>query len=521
MPNENNTNQINSGDIGNFPDSALEQENHTHHSPAVREEAVSASAEDGGDYSYGKNIAAAVLCGSNISEEATVISVATLGKIQAMAEHEAKALDGLYEIPLGHVHHPMDPVLMSDIHIGSKLTGIHGDAGCVLKIAEDGIASPDVLDPRLVIHPFGFAHERSHHGRHVMFDHAHHGNISETEIAEKLKRRTAAMLHLTDLSPYSYIPPMQLLKHHPSVSSIRYDSSRKAKLRKIRQLKKRIAVSSGAKKYLFKEMLKKVKRVLNKINNSSLSGAHFATRRGKSTFKTNHKREREFLLYGIPFPVQKHYFPGTGLSFKDVRAVGEPVSPALRSSMNAVAFHASLTAQARRMSGFDGPIGADGGSDLAGTQNMRRGLARVREMADIAQRFSQGAVVRHEGPVGEYYTPDVSDYKRPDENCKGCDNCEKKLPVLELMEHGLDLTPAAGETISLLEQLGDVSVKDAYPEHYAIQEVAAPDLQAMGEMQGAIHETLFPGKIVAQGSIDRSSKGDDDAADDERFALDA
>ena len=40
MPNENNTNQINSGDIGNFPDTALGQENHTHHSPAVREEAI-------------------------------------------------------------------------------------------------------------------------------------------------------------------------------------------------------------------------------------------------------------------------------------------------------------------------------------------------------------------------------------------------------------------------------------------------------------------------------------------------
>lgn len=496
MPNENNTNQINSGDIGNFPDTALGQENHTHHSPAVREEAAGASAEAGGDYSCGKNIAAVALAGSNVCEEAVVINVATLGKIQEMTKQEATALDGIYEIPLGHVHHPLDPMLVSDIHIGSKLTGIHGDAGCVLKIAEDGIASPDVLDPRLVIHPFGFAHERSHHGRHVMFDRAHHGNISETEIAEKLKRRTAAMLHLTDLSPYSYIPPMLPYPQRISITSIRSDSSKKARLRKIRQLVKRIKASTGVKRHLFKQMLARI-HPNPKVVNSSISGAFYQpVVLSKKARKIQLKRARDLRLYGIPLPKTRE------LSMVEIAA-----------QFGVSGQHQVLTRLARGTSGLDG--------DLSGTQNMRRGLSRVREMADIAQRFSQGAVVRHEGPVGEYYTPDVSDYKRPDENCKGCDNCEKKLPVLELMEHGLDLTPAAGETISLLEQLGDVSVKDAYPEHYAIQEVAAPDFQAMSEMQGTIHETLFPGKIVAQGSIDRSSKGDDDAADDERFALDA
>lgn len=112
-------------------------------------------------------------------------------------------------------------------------------------------------------------------------------------------------LRSSDAMPYSYQPPIISLASHPSISSIRYDSSQRAKRRKINQLKKRIAVAKGAKKHLFKEMLKVLKRRLYKFNNGSLSGAFYGGRGSKTKFKANHKRERDFVLYGIPFPARQ------------------------------------------------------------------------------------------------------------------------------------------------------------------------------------------------------------------------
>lgn len=407
MPNENNTNQINSGDIGNFPDTALGQENPTHHSPAVREEA---------------------------GQE----------KIQAIVEREAKALDWLYEIPL-------DAILASDTHIGLKLAGRDGAGRVTTRSADDPLS----------VYP-----------------------------SEEETKRRLALLSAADMTPYSYYPPMLPYPQRISVTSIRSDSSKKARLRKIRQLVKRIKASTGVKRHLFKQMLARI-HPNPKVVNSSISGAHYRpVALSKKARKIQLKRARDFRLYGVPFPKVRV------LSMVEIAA-----------QFGVSGQHQALTRLARGTSGLDG--------DLSGTSHMREGISRLREIemiGDEVKRVAQSKIWTAQGVV--------LDFDAPDENCKGCDNCEKKLPVLELMERGLDLVPAAGETLSLAEQLGDISIKDAYPEQYVIQEVAAPDHQAMGEMQAAIHETLFPGKIVAQGSIDRTGNGDD-AAGDERFALDA
>lgn len=87
-------------------------------------------------------------------------------------------------------------------------------------------------------------------------------------------------------------------KNHPRVAGIDFTTSQAAKRRKLRQIQKRIAASSGPKRRLFKAMAAEVKQDMKKIRNSSLSG------RFGNTLKWMHraldKREREICLMGRP-----------------------------------------------------------------------------------------------------------------------------------------------------------------------------------------------------------------------------